>query len=211
MDSSIAQQHRNKVDLQSRVILDMVSSAAGIVEPRVLILAAGGSPDLRQIESILNTHRFHAVLLDQDADALAFSSERLPLVRDRLTFINRNVVRGLQDVRAHGPFHLVLAGGLFDYLPDRLATLVLRYAKDHLLHTAGRFVFTNIGHPNVYRQWIEYLAEWHLIHRSEPEVRALCLDAGFLEAGVSVTQERTGLALIASVACNGAEPSDGSR
>lgn len=197
LDSSIAQQHRNKVDLQARAILDAVlTSSARAEEPRILILAAGGSPDLRQIQSVLTTQRFKAVLLDQDADALAFSSERLPLIRDRITFVQRNVVRGLADVKQYGPFNLILAGGLFDYLPDKVAGLVLRYAHDHLLDAEGRFVFTNIAKVNPYRAWVEYLGDWRLIHRSAAECVALCVEAGFSEADTSVTAERTNLALI---------------
>ncbi len=203
LDSSIAQQHRNKVDLQARAILDAVlASPTSRAEPRILVLAAGGSPDLRQIQSILTTQRFRAVLLDQDADALAFSAERLTLIQQHLTFVQRNVVRGLGDVRPHGPFNLVLAGGLFDYLPDRVAVLILRVAREHLLESGGRFVFTNIGQANPYRHWIEYLGDWRLIHRSENEVRGLCTEAGFTEPSVSVTSERTGLALI--VGCQAA-------
>jgi hypothetical protein len=199
LDSAIAQQHRNKVDLQARAILDgVMASSAGTcaADPRVLILAAGGSPDLRQIQSLLTGQRFHAILLDQDADALAFSADRLTLIRERLSFITRNVVRGLRDVQRLGPFQLVLAGGLFDYLPDRLATMVLRHARERLLDTGGRLVFTNIARQNPFRSWIEYLAEWRLIHRAETDVRALCLEAGFSDADVSVTYDRTGLALI---------------
>lgn len=199
LDSPIAQQHRNKVDHQARAILDAVfASASTTREPRILILAAGSSPDLRLAQSILSTQRFHVVLLDQDDDALAFGAERLPLLRDRLTLVRRNVVRGLTDVKAHGPFDLVLAGGLFDYLPDRVASLVLRHAREHLLVDGGRVVFTNIGDQNPYRTWIEYLGDWRLIHRSAADLRHLCAQAGFGEAAMSVTFERTRLAAIVS-------------
>lgn len=198
LGSALAQQHRNKADLQARTILESVLSCGqGTEEPRVLVLAAGGSPDLRQIQSILSTQRFRAVLLDQDADALAFSAEHLRLIGNRLTLVRRNVIRGLQDVRQHGPFQLVLAGGLFDYLPDRIATLVLRYAREHLLVPGGQVVFTNIADTNLYRPWMEHMAEWMLIHRNASDLRRLTLDAGFPDTAVDITSERTGLTLIA--------------
>lgn len=199
LGSALAQQHRNKADLQARTILEAVLSAGqGTEEPRVLILAAGGSPDLRQIEPILSTQRFRAVLLDQDADALAFSREHLPLIADRLTAVNRNVIRGLQDVRRHGPFHLVLAGGLFDYLPNRVATMVLQHAREHLLVPGGQMVFTNIADTNLYRPWMEHMAEWMLIHRSESDVRQLALEAGYADSAVTTMRERTGLTIVAN-------------
>ncbi len=197
LDSALAQQHRNKADLQARAILEAVlSSGNDTEEPRVLVLAAGGSPDLRQIQSILSTQRFRVVLLDQDAEALAFSAERLPLIADRITLVKRNVVRGLQDVRSLGPFNLVLAGGLFDYLPNKVATMVLRYAREQLLAPGGRVVFTNIADSNLYRPWMEHMADWMLIHRSVADVRQLALEAGYADSAVTVTRERTGLTLI---------------
>ncbi len=197
LGSALAQQHRNKADLQARTILEAVLSAGrGTEEPRVLILAAGGSPDLRQIQSILSVQRFKVVLLDQDADALAFSTAHLQLIRDRVTLVKRNVIRGLQEVRQHGPFTLVLAGGLFDYLPNKVATAVLRYAREHLLDPGGQAVFTNIADSNLYRPWMEHMADWMLIHRSQSEVRRLALDAGYADSDVSVEQERTGLTYV---------------
>lgn len=196
LDSPIAQQHRNKVDLQARAILEAVLCGPAVSGPRLLVLAAGGSPDLRQIQSLLAMRAFTAVLLDQDPDALSVSAQALPLIRDRLVLVNRNVVRGLPDVRRHGPFALVLAGGLFDYLPDRVATLVLREARERLLGPGGRFVFTNIAAPNPYRAWIEHLGDWRLIHRTEADLRTLCRQAGFCASSVSIGTDRTGLALI---------------
>lgn len=199
LDASLSQQHRNKVDLQARVILDAVLGGANDEEaPRILVLAAGASPDLRQVQDLLARRSFHAVLLDQDADALAFSEQALPLIADRLTLVRRNVVRGLRDVRAHGPFNLVLAGGLFDYLPDQVAIMVLRQAREHLLAPGGRFVFTNISDANLCRPWMEHLTDWTLIHRTTTDVRDLCTAAGFAPEAVSLMRERTGLTLVAT-------------
>lgn len=196
LGSPIAQQHRNKVDVQARQILSAVChpNASGI--PRVLMLAAGGSPDLRQVESTLADHPFEATLLDQDEDALAFSAGNLPLVRDRLSFVCANVVRGLPAAAKHGPFDCVLAGGLFDYLPDRVAISLLRHARNRLLREGGHLLFTNITRGNPYQTWIEYMGDWFLIHRSASDVRALCAEAGFLDRAVAIDTDRTGLALI---------------
>ncbi|MGE3959630.1 MAG: hypothetical protein AB7H96_23140 [Vicinamibacterales bacterium] len=210
LDSALAQQHRNKADLQARTILEAILAPdPPVAEPRVLILAAGGSPDLRQIQSLLARRPFRAVLLDQDADALAFSLRCLPDIADRLTPVHRNVIRGLPDVRGWGPYHLVLAGGLFDYLPDKVARMVLRYAREHLLVDGGRMVFTNIADSNLYRPWMEHMAEWMLIHRSEAEMRRLCAEAGYPDAHVAIGLERTGLTYIAH--CHTAPATGGGR
>jgi hypothetical protein len=196
LDSPIAQQHRNKVDLQASEILSAVRRQNGSAVPRILMLAAGGSPDLRQAESGLVQQPFEATLLDQDADALAFSASHLPAIRDRLSFVRANVIRGLPRAARRGPFDLVVAGGLFDYLPDRVAIGVLRQSRNRLLRPGGQLLFTNISSGNAYQPWIEYMADWFLIHRSAADVRSLCTAAGFPDSAIAIDVDRTGLTLI---------------
>ena len=196
LGSPIAQQHRNKVDIQAQALLSAVLRPTGSAVPKILVLAAGGSPDLRQVERTLAEQPFEATLLDQDADALAFSASHLPRIGDRLSLVCANVVRGLPRAAKRGPFDLVVAGGLFDYLPDRVAISVLRQSRSRLLRAGGQLLFTNISAGNAYRPWIEYMADWFLIHRSASDVRALCAAAGFPDSAITIDVDRTGLTLI---------------
>jgi SAM-dependent methyltransferase len=197
LGSPIAQQHRNKVDLQARELLAAVGNPKACGVPRILLLAAGGSPDLRQVERTVADYPFAVTLLDQDKEALAFSAANLPLIRNHLTLVCENVIRGLARAAGHGPFDLVLAGGLFDYLPDRVATSLLRQLRSRLLRSGGQLLFTNISRENPYQRWIEYMADWFLIHRSADDLVALCVAAGFADGAVAIETDRTGLALIA--------------
>lgn len=197
LDSPIAQQHRNKVRLQARAILDTALALHHTDEgARVLVIASGGAADLGLVERELAMLKVRLVLVDQDPDALAFARARLPRLAAHLTTECRNVVRGLAAVRAHGPFDLVLAGGLFDYLPDDVATGVLHVVRERLLAPEGRLLFTNIADGNPYRGWIEYLGDWRLIHRRPADVTRLCDAAGFERSGIAIRREQTGLALI---------------
>lgn len=203
--SAIAQQHRNKVRAEARAILDVATArrhASG--GAKILVLASGGAADVRMIENQLVECDAHVVLVDQDADALTFARERLPRLAPLLTTVCRNVIRGLVSVRTHGPFDLVVAGGLFDYLPDDLVTRVLQQVRERLLAPDGSVLFTNIAVGNPYRLWIENLASWHLIHRSAETVRSLCVAAGYERSEVSVASDPTGLALIVRCAANAA-------
>ena len=190
LTSAIAQQHRNKVQFQSGCIRDAMLRNP---ECRVLSLACGSSPDVRAILPLAEA-RASFVLCDGDADALEFSRRRLESIAGRCRYVQGMVPRVLGRVAAHGPFDLVYAGGLFDYLPDRLATRTLAIAHRTLLAPGGRLVFTNIAAGNPFRVWLEYLANWTLIERSDADVRRLCADAG-LETPV-IEREATGLALL---------------
>lgn len=199
LDSPIAEQHRNKVRMQADAILRAaVEHRDRPGGARVLVLASGGAADVRMIQDELAELDTQVVLLDQDADALAFARERLPRLAPNVTTVCRNVIRGLVAVRALGPFDLVVAGGLFDYLPDQVITRVLQQARERLLTPSGRVLFTNISLENPFRLWIECLADWHLIHRSADDLRRLCVDAGYGADDVSIEADLTGLALIAS-------------
>ena len=88
------------------------------------------------------------------------------------------MVRGLVAARTLGPFDLVVAGGLFDYLPDEAITRLLQQARERLLTPSGQVLFTNIALENPCRLWIECLADWRLIHRSADHLSRQCADAG---------------------------------
>ena len=79
-------------------------------------------------------------------------------IADRCHFVRGFVPRVLRRVRDLGPFDLILAGGLFDYLTDRFITRTLAEAWDTLLAPGGRIVFTNIATGNPYRVWISISA-----------------------------------------------------
>lgn len=197
LDSPIAQQHRNKVRLQAREMVKVARArhdAGGTA--RLLVIASGGGADVGLVQDELSRLGASVVLVDQDADALSFARHRLPALGTRLSTVCRNVVRGLAAVRPGGPFDLVLAGGLFDYLPDPLAINVLRYARERLLAPGGRVFFTNIGNDNPFRRWIETMGSWHLIHRSTCDLARLCLEAGYRDGAAGVTCDATGLALV---------------
>jgi SAM-dependent methyltransferase len=189
LTSAIAQQHRNKVQFQADCIRD-----AMLRNPRcrVLSLACGSSPDIRAILPLAGPD-VSFVLCDGDGAALEFSRRHLHPIADRCRFVQGMVPRVLGRVGAHGPFDLIYAGGLFDYLPDRLASRTLAIAH-RMLAPGGRLIFTNIASGNPFRVWLEYLASWPLIERTETDVRRLCGDAGL---GVArIAREATGLALL---------------
>ena len=107
--------------------------------------------------------------------------------------------RRLRKTAQHGlKFDLVLAGGLFDYLPDEHAAYLIKHAWS-LLDAGGVFFLTNIARGNPYRPLIEYFGDWFLIERSEDDVMRLCQAAGIPRDAVSITREETGLTLLIEI------------
>jgi extracellular factor (EF) 3-hydroxypalmitic acid methyl ester biosynthesis protein len=197
MQSPVAQQHRNKVGLQARAILSAILHST---DARIASIGCGGCRDLSLIQDYVPASRGRFVLLDADRDALAFARERLAPIAGRCEFVHGRVPRALPKLRAHGPFDLVVAGGLFDYLPDAWAIATLEGVRG-LLRPGGRVFLSNIARGNPFRTWMEYLADWRLIERTAEEMTRL-LDASGFEA-VRVSRDSTDLALLVSASAPG--------
>lgn len=194
LSAAIAQQHRNKVAIQAAAIR---GAMAGDRACRLLSIGCGSCPDLRsEIDQVTPESAF--VLCDSDADALVLSRRLLAPIAGQCQFVHGMVPRVLRRIRDAGPFDLIVAGGLFDYLSDRFIVRTLSTAWHELLAPGGRLIFTNIARGNPFRVWLEYIASWPLIERSEAELVELCAAAG-ITAMPALEREATGLSIVADI------------
>jgi extracellular factor (EF) 3-hydroxypalmitic acid methyl ester biosynthesis protein len=193
----IAQQHRNKVRHQAaRVLQTMMAKPQS---SRVLTLACGSCPDFRQILPLVEHFAGEIVLNDSDDDALAFVAPMFGRIEEQVRFVPGNALKVARRMEREASFDLVLAGGLFDYLPDRHAAYLIETVYHGLLAEGGTFYFTNIARNNPYRSLIEHLGDWFLIERSEEEIRALCIEARVPAEAIEVRRDETGLAVLVEV------------
>jgi hypothetical protein len=68
-----------------------------------------------------------------------------------------------------GPRQLIYSAGLFDYLSDRSFTALLG-ALHEALAPGGQMLVGNVDVSNPTRYFMEYFAEWFLIHRSRNQL-----------------------------------------
>ncbi|WP_244646298.1 class I SAM-dependent methyltransferase [Bradyrhizobium campsiandrae] len=183
LNTAIAQQHRNKILWQ---YLKMCATTPG----RILSIGCGGAADFQ-----IAPHRFTGstvVLVDIDKQALALAEERLRRYCD-VHIVCGDVRRSIRRAQDEGPFDIVVCGGLFDYLDDRTIVLILKELRQRVLRAGGSVAFTNIATGNPFRVWMEAIADWKLIHRSEADIRDIVTDAGFDPADLSIARDATGL------------------
>lgn len=192
-------QHRNKIRRQAALMSEVLVEPPDGDDARVLSIACGPSRDVRLLAPIAPACRGALWLNDGDADAIAFSASMLAPLPLRCHYVPGNVFRVYKALAAAGPFDLVLAGGLFDYLTDRQASHLIGRVHDLMLKPGGRFFFTNIVTGHAYRACMEYLVNWALIERSRDEVVRLCEAAGVARERVHVQTDDTGLALLVTV------------
>lgn len=195
LSRSIAQQHRNKVQHQSARIMRTMLANPG--RTRIASIACGSCPDFRNLRDHLPALAGEIWLSDMDGDALKFSREALSGLEEHLHFVQGDALSTTRRL-ARGTFDLVLSGGLFDYLEDRSAALLIQMSY-RLLAEGGVFFFTNIAAGNPYRTLIEYFGDWTLIERTEDDVYRLCEQAGIGRGNVSIRREETGLAFLIEV------------
>lgn len=196
LESPVVQQHRNKLESQSLAILRAIGDSANA---RVLSMACGGCLDWLPVLRHLNDFKGEVVLNDFDAAALELAERRLQSATTRYRLAPGNVIRVARHLASGPRFDLIVAGGLFDYLPHQATVLLLRMISRDLLARGGVLLFTNIAEGNPWRPLMEYAADWTLIERSERLVIDICNEAGVATSSVSVRRETTGLTLITTV------------
>ncbi len=197
LNSAMAQQHRNKVQRQSEIILNTLLN--GRTEQKILSVGCGGCRDILKITKYISDIQCDLVLHDIDNDALELSRQRLGNLKGRVRLINGNFLQALRNIENSGPFDLIIAGGLFDYLSDKHISFFLKYAFNKLLNQNSMLFFTNIKKDSPYKVWQEYLADWKLIYRNEDEIRNLLTTAGFPDSAIKIEKDETGLTFLVTV------------
>lgn len=169
-----AQQHRNKILWQGNQVLSEVRKNPSA---KILSIACGGSRDILSIAPYLSSNEFHMYLNDVDPDAIELSQQRMKGITKNLEIIRGDVFHSVRRLAKLGPFDLILAGGLFDYLDNRRAVWLLSQLKK-LLSKDGSICFTNIAKGIPYNGWLDYLANWRLISRNTNDINDLLKEAG---------------------------------
>ena len=93
--------------------------------------------------------------------------------RTGLNFVKKSVQQVMKESMRHvgsgsKKYDLVYCAGLFDYLSDRICRRLLEIFYD-MLAPGGLLIATNVHPSNDWRNWMEYLAEWHLVYRDEEQ------------------------------------------
>jgi hypothetical protein len=196
----MASQHRSKVLEHTEFLLRVLEQGIGR-SIRILNIGCGPSYDVRQaIGCLQNESLGEVILADLDPEALGFSERKLK-ENDRglvFTYVAGDVLQVIRRFSRRedlGSFDAVLFGGLFDYIPDRIISLVLKKSR-FLLAPGGEIMFSQVSRDNPDRVFMKWFGDWELIERDELQLRDLCLRAGFQETEITMKRENTNCAII---------------
>lgn len=196
LNSAIAQQHRNKLQHQSEVILDtLLNNGTG---QKILSFGCGGCRDILGIEKYIHNIQFELVINDIDNDALELSGKRLQNMKN-LHIVPGNIIQALRRVEKLGLFDLIVTGGLFDHMSDKHVSFFLKHTLTKLLKKGGVLFFANAAKGNTFRVWMEYLADWRLHYRSNDDITRLLTSAGFADSTIDINKGETGLTFLVKV------------
>lgn len=148
LNSTIAQQHRNKILRQSEILLNALLN--GRDNQKILSVGCGGCRDILNIERYIRNVKCEIVLNDIENDALELSRERL-IHFNNIHFVPGNIIQALRKVEKLGPFDLIVTGGLFDHLSEKHLSFFLKHAAKSLMNGNSTLFFTNATEGNPLR------------------------------------------------------------
>lgn len=167
---------------------------------RILIFACGSVPDVRKVAKLIEAKDFLVVLNDMDAEALRYSVEQLAFLGEKISTVQGNALTSINKIAPHGPFDLILCGGLFDYLSEKQAGFLIGQSCARLVAKNGILFFTNIAERNPFKTMITHFGDWNLIERSEDDLRSMVRSACASSPGeVSIVKDGSGLAYLVEI------------
>jgi len=162
---------------------------------RVDILDLGCGPCRDVLETFQTSENgenlyFHCI--DNEPKAIEYAKKLLShtKVQNNIRLECANVF----SVKTSHKYDLIWSAGLFDYLNDRLASLLLkkawRYLKDK-----GEIIFGNFSPKNPTRKGMELVGKWYLIHRTANDLISLCQKAQIPFSEIQIESEPLGINL----------------
>ena len=199
-----AQAHRNRIAYLTKMIVKESRRIAcrGGQPARIFNLGCGPAGEVQNflvLDEICNNTSF--VLLDFNDETLQHTKEVLEDLKSKLNrqtkieVVKKSVHQVLKEEIKPGVcqqrYDLIYCAGVFDYLSDRICKRLMDIFYS-MLEPGGLLVATNIDASNPSRYGMEYLLDWHLIHRSSTQLSALVPDRAALES-VEVRSDETGV------------------
>lgn len=184
LDAGLARAHRNRLSILQERLQERARAAKnqGIVL-RVLNVGCGPSIEVQRfVRECDCADSVHFTLIDFNEETLAYAKDKVATsMRDanrkvRIDFVQRSVHELLkQSLASNGEseqFDFIYCAGLFDYLSDRICQRLLGLFCRWTV-PGGTVMATNV-HPDNPTRWImEHVVDWHIIHRSIEDMRAI--------------------------------------
>ena len=169
-ESSASVSLRARRDLLSQMI-DQASERTA--RARILSLACGHLREAQRSHAVRRGDIEQFIALDQDQLSLAVVEREQG--RQGVVTVCDTVLSVLSGERVFRDFDFVYAAGLFDYLPDAMATR-LTTRMFEMLRPGGNLLLANFVPGSQGRGYTEAFMDWWLIHRDEADLHSLATE-----------------------------------
>lgn len=183
-----------KEDLK-RIIFDFVSKRR-TRNVRIMSLASGPAREIKELINADSVRIFSNVIFDCydfEAKAIGYARQLLSGISNANFFLKNAVRLALKkDIAKEIPYayDLIYSAGLFDYLDEKVAVRLIGNLKK-LLKKDGMMVIANFGDKfnNGSVGWMEWVADWYLIYRSDEKFKKLFINAGFPAENLQIVSQ----------------------
>lgn len=200
---SLFRNHCDKINRRSQAIVSQcIQRKNGMGQAaEILSLAFGTSPDISKYQKVTDTFEnldFHFTILEYDERAMNLVKNNLnPAIVQKFDFVQGNVLNlGLEHVLddPYDGYDLIVAGGLFDSLPDVMVIQIIEYLFNNVLAAGGYIAFTSISASSGYSTLrnVATVEPEPLFPRTDDELFELCEDAGVWKNMVTITHGEAG-------------------
>ena len=190
-----AQSVRNRRTLIMEMLRKFRQTNCLAPQEKIKILSVACGPAF-EVEDILRSpedfEKYHFTLLDQDTRALNEATRFISNIEEKydaraiIDYVNISVrfMLGKKPFKT-GPskFHFIYSMGLFDYLSTPVAKAIINKLYQMLI-PGGELVVGNFHVSNPSRPFMEYWGDWHLIHRTEQELKNLLSNSSAVQKSV---------------------------
>ncbi len=190
-----AQSVRNRKQFFIRKCLDMSHKKKSRID--ILNVGCGPCRDvLDTFEASSNGRNLHFHCVDHEPEAISYAQHILAHseAQNNITFECANCFK----IKTEKQFDLIWSAGLFDYLEDRLAILLLKRLWKKL-KPGGQIIFGNFSPKNPTRKGMELGCHWVLIHRTAEELVQICRKAEIPFSELDIESEELGINLFCIV------------
>jgi len=194
---SISTAVRERKEDLKKFILDFVKRNKDR-DIRIMNLAAGPTREIKELIEADSEELFSKVIFDcYDFDSRAIEYARQLLNNHKnINFFQKNAIRLAfkKDIKEEiqEDYDLIYSIGLFDYLDERVATRLAGNLKK-LLKKNGVMIISNVRdkYSNSSAGWMEWVADWYLVYRTQTEFKELFLNAGFSSEDLKILSQQS--------------------
>jgi extracellular factor (EF) 3-hydroxypalmitic acid methyl ester biosynthesis protein len=162
------------------------NTAFEIVPFQILSIASGPAREIFDLYKRVDSKRVKTTLVDFDGEALSFCRQWIKecQLQNSVATLQTSIMNLMvgRTPFVLEPHDVVYSIGVIDYFQDKHVIKLLDYIYD-ILRPNGKVILGNFHKTNIFKEYMDNVLEWKLIHRNEDDMERLLLQSKFAQKG----------------------------